>query len=660
MTIHLHAKLQLAAAIACAAILTSPAWAESLADECEDAFQVGVGVYYGTTADNTGVLDDTSCGYNDIIDEWYAFTATESGAITADTCGAGTNFDTTLAVFTSCALEFELDCNDDDCGYQSVISWEASAGGSYFIRISGHNYSTGEYELNIAYYHEGDECEDAFPVGVGTFTGTTTDNTGVVDDTSCATGDSVDEWYAFTAPQTGLVVVDTCGANTDFDTTLAVFTSCDLEFELACDDDFCGLQSLITWEAGQGTSYFIRVSGAYGATGDYELHIYYPATGDECDDAFPVIEGSYWGTTTDNTGVLDDTSCTYGDVIDEWYAYTTSVAGTATASICSLGASFDTSLAVFDFCGMNELACNDDYCGTASQISWPVNGGGTYYIRVSGHNGAVGDYWLTLAAATGDIDFYLDRDEFESLIFGGGMKVLGTEDFEEAVLPPPPDNVAVIDDPLDDSTNNGVFSPGDIFEGVAFQSNLDGPGLFGLNPRGVDGLLVLGSGYAGVPDTTITVNAVDDSLDLIAGLPIPIPRPTAVGMEVAAFGGTGFVALNVFDEDDNLAGLIAVGSNPLGTFVGATPIHLPKGLRDGNSIGRINLWNPGGWEGLLSVTTYGYLDCPADFDGDGDVDTADLLFLLGAWGTPNGDVDGDGDTDTADLLALLGAWGECP
>jgi len=48
---------------------------------------------------------------------------------------------------------------------------------------------------------------------------------------------------------------------------------------------------------------------------------------------------------------------------------------------------------------------------------------------------------------------------------------------------------------------------------------------------------------------------------------------------------------------------------------------------------------------------------PADFDGDGDVDTADLLHLLAAWGTPEGDVDGDGDTDTADLLALLAAWG---
>jgi hypothetical protein len=66
------------------------------------------------------------------------------------------------------------------------------------------------------------------------------------------------------------------------------------------------------------------------------------------------------------------------------------------------------------------------------------------------------------------------------------------------------------------------------------------------------------------------------------------------------------------------------------------------------------------YEIAFCVTGAEQASCPADFDGDGDVDTADLLHLLACWGTDCGDVDGDGDTDTADLLALLGAWGECP
>jgi hypothetical protein len=57
----------------------------------------------------------------------------------------------------------------------------------------------------------------------------------------------------------------------------------------------------------------------------------------------------------------------------------------------------------------------------------------------------------------------------------------------------------------------------------------------------------------------------------------------------------------------------------------------------------------------------GLIDCPADIDGDGDVDTEDLLALLAAWGQPGGpaDINGDGTVDTADLLLLLAAWGPC-
>jgi hypothetical protein len=64
------------------------------------------------------------------------------------------------------------------------------------------------------------------------------------------------------------------------------------------------------------------------------------------------------------------------------------------------------------------------------------------------------------------------------------------------------------------------------------------------------------------------------------------------------------------------------------------------------------------YEGQAEVIEGG--GTPGDLDGDGDVDTADLLALLADWGCSGdclGDVDGDGDTDTADLLMLLGNWG---
>jgi hypothetical protein len=55
---------------------------------------------------------------------------------------------------------------------------------------------------------------------------------------------------------------------------------------------------------------------------------------------------------------------------------------------------------------------------------------------------------------------------------------------------------------------------------------------------------------------------------------------------------------------------------------------------------------------------------PADLNGNGGVDAADLALLLGAWGTsgenPSGgssaDLDGDGIVNASDLAVLLGAW----
>lgn len=55
--------------------------------------------------------------------------------------------------------------------------------------------------------------------------------------------------------------------------------------------------------------------------------------------------------------------------------------------------------------------------------------------------------------------------------------------------------------------------------------------------------------------------------------------------------------------------------------------------------------------------------CPADLDGNGAVEAADLAAVLGAWGavdSPAADLTGDGSVDAADLAALLASWGSCP
>lgn len=53
--------------------------------------------------------------------------------------------------------------------------------------------------------------------------------------------------------------------------------------------------------------------------------------------------------------------------------------------------------------------------------------------------------------------------------------------------------------------------------------------------------------------------------------------------------------------------------------------------------------------------------CVGDVNGDGWVDSADLLGVISAWGTANeaADLNGDGIVDSADLLEVISGWGAC-
>ena len=69
---------------------------------------------------------------------------------------------------------------------------------------------------------------------------------------------------------TAPVSINTCGS--DFDTTLALFDACGGS-ELICNDDSCGLQSKVTYSVTAGNTYYLRVAGNNGATGNYTVNI---------------------------------------------------------------------------------------------------------------------------------------------------------------------------------------------------------------------------------------------------------------------------------------------------------------------------------------------------------------------------------------------------
>lgn len=126
---------------------------------------------------------------------------------------------------------------------------------------------------------------------------------------------------------------------------------------------------------------------------------------DACTDAPLVGEGGAFGSTVgataDGAGQCGDS----GSSPDVWYAVTNprDCEVEVTASTCDAATTFDTVLAAFDSCGGDQVACNDDdpQCdigdGRQSTIAWTMPPGATHYVRVSGYQGEVGDFALTIS-----------------------------------------------------------------------------------------------------------------------------------------------------------------------------------------------------------------------------------------------------------------------
>jgi len=234
-------------------------------------------------------------------------------------------------------------------------------------------------------------------------------------------GTSSSVYYSFTAPNTGLLSIDTNGS--DYDTVLSVFSGCGFTLfpgnvyiqpsELACDDDSgTGTASQITNLAlTKGQTVKIKVA-KYGSTpggGNLDFNLNFVPTApvnDSCGNGtdLPNTYGDFAELNLDTefatvASCENEESCGHpnGDSNSVWYRFQPTQNGFI--HIDTEGSDYDTVVGIFSGCPLilfpggtclqrTEIACNDDGgTGVLSLIDGlSVSAGATYMIRVSNYN----------------------------------------------------------------------------------------------------------------------------------------------------------------------------------------------------------------------------------------------------------------------------------
>lgn len=262
--------MQLSHQLSIVLLLVAPAAAQG-SDDCANAQSIsGMASFVVDTSSATTDGPANACGQSNQIhnDVWFVWTAASSGSVEINTCAAG-NFDTTIAVYAAagCPVGATLACNDDDCALLSRTTFTAITGSAYLIRVGGWSSANrGQTTLTVGSGAglPNDTCAAPTPIaGYATFAADTTFalTDGVAD--GCGQGGQIhrDVWFAWAAPVTEAVEVNTCGAS--FDTTVAIYdgTSCPTAVPIACNDDACATQTRVAFAATAGAQYLIRMGG---------------------------------------------------------------------------------------------------------------------------------------------------------------------------------------------------------------------------------------------------------------------------------------------------------------------------------------------------------------------------------------------------------------
>jgi hypothetical protein len=230
-------------------------------------------------------------------------------------------------------------------------------------------------------------------------------------------------WFKWTASASGRFNLDTCSSGGDFDTVLAIYTdagfgSSDMVAEN--DDSYRSCSdasgSYVSFDAVEGTTYYIQLGGYDGEQNDYSLILtqgspsgpYENLYNDNWANAYTIDQlGNYYD--GNNTGYTNETDEYNVDGLigkTAWFTWTATATDTFTFDTCATPydhAFYDTVIGLFDSAGFLEtdsLAWDDNGCGgssTYSSITFEATLGDTYYFQVGTYaNYYQGDYSVIL------------------------------------------------------------------------------------------------------------------------------------------------------------------------------------------------------------------------------------------------------------------------
>ncbi|UPT65225.1 MAG: hypothetical protein M0D57_11650 [Sphingobacteriales bacterium JAD_PAG50586_3] len=363
---------------------------------------------------------------------WYVMTAPSVSQVTLSLC-TGTSFDSYIRVYsgTSCASLTCVTSNDQYCGNQSQVSFNANGTSNYYILVSGYYASEfGSYTLTSTCVPIplNNDCPGTnIVVDAAAISGTTIGANQTVNDNYGPGYDDDDVWYTFTAPATGnaIITLTENPSSPTFDGVLELRTTAACPATRIQARDFT---------IGGGSTERMRVSGltpsavyrlrvfSYGSTGTYKGPFtigvatgYTAPANDNVCNAITATVGTVTCNTNTNYGfqIGEPTGSNWDFDVDlhtsvpsntQWYAFTPTAAGSYTIS-ASMGSGIQMGIytATANSCANILIAANrteifSDYTfgGTVTASAQCLTAGTTYYIQLNGDMGSTGTPSLTI------------------------------------------------------------------------------------------------------------------------------------------------------------------------------------------------------------------------------------------------------------------------